>query len=239
MPAAIRDHALLSDCQSAALATPHGTIDWLRAPRFDAPSAFSALLDDDAGHWTLRPDEPFETSWRYRPGTLVLETTMRTASGTLRLTDALAMRVDARGHDIGHDVPHALVRHVEILDGELTVCMECAPRLEYGPAVPSFERGADGVATLGGPERLFLRGDGAALEIDGPAARSRVRLAAGQHAGWVAHRAVGMYAQAPRLAARATLDDTTAAWRSWSQSMRATAACTATASASRAACFRA
>ena len=91
MPAAIADHALLSDCQSAALVTRAGAIDWWPAPRFDSPSAFSTLLDDDAGHWTIRPDEPFQASWTYRPQTLVLETTMRTRHGTLRLTDALAL----------------------------------------------------------------------------------------------------------------------------------------------------
>jgi len=214
--APIRDHALLSDCQSAALATPRGAIDWWPAPRFDDPSAFSALLDDSAGHWTICPDEPFDASRRYRPGTLVLETTMRAAGGTLRLTDALALGAGARGHEIGHEVPHALARHVEVLDGELTISMRCVPKLEYGLAVPELTREAGGVATIGGPERLFLRGD--ELEIDGSSACARLRLRAGQAAGWILHRAAGSYAQAPpRLDVRETLDDTTAAWRSWSQ----------------------
>lgn len=218
MPAAVGDHALLSDCQTAALVTRDGCVDWWPAPRFDAPSAFSALLDDHAGHWTIRPDEPFECSWRYRPDTLVLETTMRTASGTLRLTDALAMAAGARGHEIGREVPRALARQTEVLAGEVTVCMECAPKLEYGLAVPRWARADGGVATAGGPERLFLRSDGAELEIDGSIARSRVRLMAGQQASWVLHRAPGTYAAAPaRLDARATLQDTTAAWRSWAR----------------------
>ena len=218
MPAAIGDHALLSDCQTAALVTRDGTVDWWPAPRFDAPSAFSALLDDDAGHWTIRPDEPFECSRRYRPESLVLETTMRTASGTLRITDALAMAAGARVHEIGHDVPRALARHAEVLEGELTVCMECAPKLEYGLAVPRFACEAGGVATIGGPERLFLRSDGADLEIDGSRARSRVRLAAGEHASWVLHRVAGTYAAPPpRLDAREVVEDATAAWRSWAR----------------------
>ena len=220
MPAAIADHALLSDCHSAALVTRAGAIDWWPAPRFDGPSAFSALLDDDAGHWTIRPDEPFRASWEYRPQTLVLETTMRTSHGTLRLTDALAMAPGARGHDLGHDVPHALVRRVEVLDGELTVCMECEPKLEYGLAVPRFARDRDddhAVVTRGGPERIFLRSD-VGLSIDGSTASSRVPLAAGQHAAWVLHRRAGTYAPRPdRLDARATLQDTTEAWRSWSR----------------------
>ncbi len=217
MSAAIGDHALLSDCQSAALVTRRGTIDWWPAPRFDSASAFSALLDAEAGHWTVAPDEPFETSWRYLPGTLVIETTMRTASGTLRLTDALALAPGARGHEVGHDVPHAVVRHAEVLEGELAVRMTCAPRLEYGLAVASFVREAGGVATLGGSERLFLRGDGP-IELDRATASARLRLRTGEHAAWTLHRVAGTYAPAPAsLDARATLADTIASWRSWSE----------------------
>jgi len=216
MPEPIRDHALLSDCRSAALVTRRGVVDWWPAPRFDSPSAFSAILDDDAGHWTLRPAAPFEATWRYRPGTLVLETTMRTGSGTLRVTDALAFAAGARGHDIGTSVPHALVRVVEALEGEVAVELECVPRLEYGLAVPSVVEEAGGVASVGGPERIFLRGE-RPLAADGSRARATFDLRAGERAGFVLHRVPGTFASPPAaLDPHATLDDTTEAWRSWS-----------------------
>ena len=60
MPAPIRDHALLSDCETTALVTSGGAVDRWPAPRFDVPSALSALLDDGAGHRAIRPEEPFE-----------------------------------------------------------------------------------------------------------------------------------------------------------------------------------
>jgi GH15 family glucan-1,4-alpha-glucosidase len=217
MPAATRDHALLSDCRGSALVTRDGTVDWWPSPRFDSPSAFSALLDDDAGHWRLRPATPFTSSWRYRPGTLVLETTTRTAGGTLRVQDALAFAPGARGHEIGRSVPHALVRVAEALDGEVDVELECVPRLEYGLAVPRIVEDAGGVASVGGPERLFLRGD-RPLRADGGRASAAFTLRAGERAGFVLHRAPGAYAEPPaRLDPYAALADTTAAWRSWSE----------------------
>ncbi|MFU8842106.1 MAG: trehalase-like domain-containing protein, partial [Nitriliruptoraceae bacterium] len=79
---AIEDHALLSDCHSAALVDRRGSIEWLCWPRFDSPSVFGRLLDDDAGHFLLGPvhdggvgDEPrVEVSRRYLEGSLVLVT---------------------------------------------------------------------------------------------------------------------------------------------------------------------
>ncbi|WP_254211722.1 trehalase-like domain-containing protein [Streptomyces sp. ADI95-16] len=73
---------MLSDCRSAALVGPDGSVDWLCFPRFDSPAVFAGLLDGEAGHWPVRPVGPAETSRRYLPDTMVLETTFRTSTGT-------------------------------------------------------------------------------------------------------------------------------------------------------------
>jgi alpha,alpha-trehalase len=46
----IADHAFLSDRHSCALIDRAGSVEWLCFPRFDSPSVFARLLDDDAGH---------------------------------------------------------------------------------------------------------------------------------------------------------------------------------------------
>src|SRR3712207_2834660 len=86
----IADYGLLADCTSAALVDRSGSIDWLCLPHYDSPAVFARLLDPAAGHWSIRPAQDFEVTRRYRPGTLVLETTFTTATGTVTLTDALA-----------------------------------------------------------------------------------------------------------------------------------------------------
>jgi GH15 family glucan-1,4-alpha-glucosidase len=42
-----------------------GSVDWLCFPRFDSPAVFARLLDDEAGHWSIRPASPFSVTRRY------------------------------------------------------------------------------------------------------------------------------------------------------------------------------
>src|SRR3712207_9479323 len=92
----IAAHALLSNCHSAALTTADGSVDWLCFPRFDSPSVFGRLLDDAAGHWSVRPAGTYTAGRRYLERTIVMETTLRASGGTVVLTDALAVGGDDR-----------------------------------------------------------------------------------------------------------------------------------------------
>src|SRR5262245_23528781 len=117
----IADHALLSDCHSAALVDRDGSIEWLCFPRFDSPSTFGRILDDAAGHWSIRPVADVEVTRRYVERTMVLETTFHTATGTLVVTDGLSLGPRNRDHEIGKGSPHLLLRRVAGLDGEVEV----------------------------------------------------------------------------------------------------------------------
>ena len=104
---------MLADCNSAALVDSDGSIDWLCLPRYDSDAIFARLLDPDAGHWSIRPVQAYTATRRYLPGTLVIETIFTTETGEVRLTDAMAFAEGQRGHDLGFDAPHELLRSVE------------------------------------------------------------------------------------------------------------------------------
>ena len=60
----IADYGLLADCNSAALVSRDGSVDWLCFPRFDAPSVFCRLLDPAGGRFAIRPAGEFRASRR-------------------------------------------------------------------------------------------------------------------------------------------------------------------------------
>src|SRR6059058_1711726 len=112
-------YGLLADCNSAALVARDGSIDWLCLPRYDSPSVFGRILDPAAGHWSIRPAGAFTSERRYVPGTLVIETTFVTDTGTVRLTEAMLFAEGQRLHDLGVDAPHELLRGVEGVSGSV------------------------------------------------------------------------------------------------------------------------
>ncbi|MGK5740093.1 glycoside hydrolase family 15 protein [Micromonospora sp. URMC 103] len=127
----IEDYGYLADGRSGALVGRDGSVDWWCPARFDAPSVFARLLDDDGGHWSIRPAGEYDVQRHYLDDTLVLRTVFTTGDGSVSITDALALD-RGRGHDIGRNPPCVLLRQVEGLSGRVPMVMSYAPRFEYG-----------------------------------------------------------------------------------------------------------
>jgi alpha,alpha-trehalase len=213
----IAEYALLSDCNSAALVDRAGTIEWLCLPRFDSAAIFARILDPEAGHWSLGPVERGSSERRYLPGSLVVETTVRTASGTIRITDALAFADGQRGHELGLGAPHELLRLVEGLEGEVAMDMELAPRPEYGLVRPLMRATEDGARSFGGPSPIAVAA-GVPTELEDATLRASFTIAAGARVGfsmgWSGVESGPPVATAPeRVPDR--IADTATAWRSW------------------------
>src|SRR4051794_27359234 len=132
----IADYGLLSDCNSSALVSRDGSVDWLCLPRFDSPALFARILDPEAGHWTIAPVERARVERRYADGSLVIETRFTTENGEVALNDAMAFAEGERGHELGNKAPHELLRTVEGITGEVEMEFELAPRPEYGLVKP-------------------------------------------------------------------------------------------------------
>lgn len=71
----IGDYAFLSDCHTAALVAPDGSVEWMCVPRFDGPSIVGRILDRDrGGAWEVGVAGAEIVQRAYVPETLVLRT---------------------------------------------------------------------------------------------------------------------------------------------------------------------
>ncbi|WP_380280676.1 glycoside hydrolase family 15 protein [Kitasatospora purpeofusca] len=125
----LEDLGLIGDGTTAALVGLDGSIPWLCLPRFDAEPLFCALLDHTrGGHFTLAPEDLVEARQRYEPDTGVLVTELRSRTGLVRVTDALALRSGADLTDSAPADRSELVRSAVVLDGHVRLRAELEPR---------------------------------------------------------------------------------------------------------------
>lgn len=215
--ARISDHGYLADGRTGALVDRDGSVNWWCPARFDAPSVFARLLDQErGGHWSVRPRDDFRADRAYLEDTLVLRTVFHTAAGSVALTDALALEAGSRGHEMGRHPPGALLRIVEGLSGEVPMVMTYRPRFEYG-RVEGYVVPRDGeILATAGPTTLTLRpsvpmtcGDGQATADFTVRPRQRESFVLTHTPTYNGGR------PAPVGPAGPALEGTVQAWRSW------------------------
>ena len=175
----IQDYAIIGDCRSAALVSRRGSIDWLCWPRFDSPSVFAALLDDQGGRWSIAPRAAFRSERRYLPNTNVLETRLQNDAGTVVLTDLMPVASQEDKHRL--IVPdHEILRRVECERGEPEIEMIFDPRPQYGMGSARLrDAGALGLRVETDIGLLVLRTDMPIHILGDGRAHARLRLRTG------------------------------------------------------------
>ncbi len=190
----IAEYAFLSDCETLALVSPGGAVEWMCLPRIDSPSVFGAMLDRDAGYFRLGPaGVSVPASRRYLPGTMVLETSWGTGSGWVIVRDVLLMgpwhHENERSHShrrapTDYDAEHVLLRTARCVNGEVEVLLDCEPVFDYGRTSAHWEYSGSGYY------EGVARADGMGLELrltsdlrvgfEGPRATARHRMKEGE-----------------------------------------------------------
>ena len=157
MSAPIEDYALIGDCETAALVSRGGSIDWLCWPRFDSGACFAALLGTpENGRWLLAPaDGNARATRHYRADTMILETDFETAEGHVTIIDFMPPR----------DGASDIVRIVVGRRGRVPMRTEIAFRFDYGSIIPWVSRLEDGrLRAIAGPDMVVIRSD---IELHG------------------------------------------------------------------------
>jgi GH15 family glucan-1,4-alpha-glucosidase len=150
MSTPLEDYALIGDCETAALVSRQGSIDWLCWPRFDSHACFAALLGGaEHGRWLIEPvNERARRRHAYRDNTLILETEIEDADGAVTVIDFMP----PRGHN--SDV----VRLVRGDRGRMRMRMELILRFDCGLSIPWVTRlPDDSLRAIAGPNMVVLR----------------------------------------------------------------------------------
>jgi GH15 family glucan-1,4-alpha-glucosidase len=202
----IEDYGLIGDCESAALVSLNGSIDWLCVPRFDSPSCFSALLGTPKhGRWLIRPKSEIRRVQRtYRDTTLILETTFETEQGKIKLIDFMPLR------SFHADV----IRIVEGVQGEVEMEFELILRFDYASYDPWLRQDDEGIDGIAGPDQVRLNTK-EKLQIENGNVRGKFTVRQGQTIPFTLmyHRS---YLDPPKgIDVENCLHETENFWREW------------------------
>ncbi|MGE3328668.1 MAG: trehalose-phosphatase [Acidimicrobiia bacterium] len=144
----IERHSLLSDQRTVALVTPDARITWLCHPRPDSPAVFAELLGGaSAGSFTVAP-VPYRAplDQRYVGQSMVLETRW----ADLRVTDYMDASFGRPFEPVGR------TNIIRVLEGDCRVCVEFAPRLDFGRAPAHLVATEFGIDVIGASEMIRL-----------------------------------------------------------------------------------
>ncbi len=217
MPSHIEDYALLGDCETAALVSRDGSIDWLCWPRFDSGACFAALLGGpENGRWQIAPREIMESGGRgdsvrirrrYRNDTLILETDFETedGGGAVTLIDFMPPRGEASD----------VVRLVVGRRGRVAMRCELVIRFDYGANIPWVTRLEDGaLRAVAGPDMAVLR---TPAPVHGKDLKTvaEFTVGEGETVPFVLTYTASHLAPPPPIDPQAALRDTEEYWRDW------------------------
>jgi GH15 family glucan-1,4-alpha-glucosidase len=203
----LSDLGLIGDGATAALVGLDGSVRWMCVPSYDSEPLFCALLDHArGGEFRVAPEGLIEARQRYEQDTGILITELRSDTGIVRLTDALALR---SGADLTDDAPAdrgELVRTAVVLSGHVRLRVAVAPR--GGVEVRSAFNGLAIECARQPGLRLHLRSN---RELAG--LTSTHELQEGERLDLVL--SWGRVQRHHPLDAQARLDETGDAWRRW------------------------
>ena len=118
----ISSYGVIGDMHSIALVGSDGSIDWLCLPRFDSPSVFARILDDEkGGFFRIQPVGDGKQKQMYLTDTNVLVTRFLSAEGMAEIIDF--MPIGQKGRQI--------VRMAKAVNRPVSFRMECRPAFDY------------------------------------------------------------------------------------------------------------
>ncbi len=198
----IGEYGIIGNGHTAALVGTDGSIDWCCLPRFDSPSLFAAILDDEkGGRFHIKPRMLFQSHQAYLPNTNILQTTFQTKTGTVNVIDFMPCYLTSQ-HRLTQF--HEIHRVVDCTKGQVVLEVVFEPKLNYARDDTLMSTSKYGVTVSRGVETLALSSL-VPFTIRGDRAIARFTLQQGQRAEFILRygsnqpRPPGIYDSAGKL----------------------------------------
>ena len=204
----IEDYCMIGDCETAALVSREGSIDWLCWPNFSSGACFAALLGTrDHGYWKIAPVGKVKARRRqYEAHTLVAETTFETRDGEVCLVDFMPPRAE-HSH---------VVRIVRGVRGKVAMRMDLTIRFDYGRTIPWVTSTDHELHAIAGSDMLVLRAD-TPLRGEGMSTRGDFTVRAGETLSFTMTSLSSLEKVPPAQLAERALRETQSFWREWNE----------------------
>lgn len=123
------NYGIIGNCQSAALISKEGSIDWLCLPNFESASLFAKLLDEQkGGFFHIKPEGEYEITQKYLRKTNILSTIFKSVDWSFEILDFMPRYCDQKG--IYHTPPD-VVRLLCPIKGEPTLKIIYEPKINF------------------------------------------------------------------------------------------------------------
>ncbi len=181
----IENYGMIGDMRTVALVSMQGSIDWLCMPRFDSPSVFAAILDDQkGGSFKISPAGDDDCTFRqsYWPETNILITRFFAEHGTAELMDFMPVYHEEQAEGDCRQ----LVRMVSVTRGSMDLRLDCHPAFNFARDEATLEAVDKGVVLKSESLVLGLSAT-VPLAIENGMITANFTLQEGERAAFVLH----------------------------------------------------
>jgi GH15 family glucan-1,4-alpha-glucosidase len=213
----IAAYGVIGDTRTAALIGVDGSVDWCCFPRFDSPSVFGAVLDDEkGGRFRIQPVGDYTSHQRYFPLTNILLTSFHLHDGTGAIEVLDFMPAPDGALPIAS--PHEIHRRIRGLRGEVEVEIRFQPRFDYARADIWLDVTGAGVRATDGVETIILSSSepcGWELDAAQQAAVTRLTISPRLDQWLVLRWGADDHSTASAAVSQMKLEETAAYWNDW------------------------
>ncbi len=151
------NYGIIGNCQSAALVSDKGSIDWCCLPAFNSSSVFAKILDHKiGGSFSIENEEEYKIRQYYIKNTCILVTHFENDKGVFQIHDFMP-RYSVT--NVGYHNPPEIVRYFKLISGKPQIVFNYDPKLEYAQDVTVHHHKENFIVSLTDSEmydNLFL-----------------------------------------------------------------------------------